>query len=1020
MALSTVTAETVIALRDAVRDCSERGLSAASKWAAELLLSIPKSKRQAPDHITRSDFHTSTPPRSRSPGPPGAYDVCASAPVVSVDTAETILPLRHPHAPSLGSQPEKVRRQELEWEAHDADYIATARTLVNGKDFIRAASEKQALVDWYKLDKTRNQPTLPVNTSLLDLLEMVRNTEDPFLLFLKALFLCRLARKEEAIENALLSIAAYPWNWSTWSVLGECLGDGEEMFQVKTLNILHSSTDNELSLCDRLLGEDLFPRSLYVMSLRACVLYHMHDFKEAAAQFSKILAIDPYRIDDIDIYSNILYVTEDKYTLSKIAHEFTVIDKDRPEVCCLIGNYYSLRGEHEKAIKYFRRATQLDWTYLSAWTLMGHEYVEMKNSHAAIEAYRKAVDVNRKDYRAWYGLGQAYELLSMHQYALHYHQHATALRPYDVRIWQAQGICYEEMGRPREAIECLKRALIGADPHETTIHLKLAKLHNDLDEFAEAAIYHERVIAVCRTDTKDVADYAKSAVYVARYHIQHGGGDMLLAKQYLEEVAASNAEEPLSATNDTFTQRTQSDGAGSVNATPAPEPMTSALASSSTFEQDFITVGDDPKTDTNVSQDVTRAESAANLEVILARVKRRTAKKGRTTDEEQIMMETAARVASCLAADHLAVLRPDTQTPFADATDAIRRLLPYHVFQHPKGELGYAILKRTTASSKGKCKASEEDLMREEIVETKFALDCWRRRSALEKRFRRARIQEGKRPSPDDQAYFMAQVVLDAERTETANINVELRTARAELEKIEREKRATAPPVASRPAVPYYPTSSTPQAPAYPSQYRGYSYPYGQGYSSPYTFSPAFPTSQTTYPSTSAPNTASTSAQYSSPYNTQYTAPSTSPGSSTYTSPATYSGPTPVVPSTVPSAGAIGQPASAATAIPVQLPKTSLPALSAIGLEPVPISALPPAGQPRPPAVLKAQTDTVVNLEINVGSLQPAQMTGLALILNALTSRGVNVDGSARALAGATPASATTSAAEPPPQNTTE
>jgi len=56
-----------------------------------------------------------------------------------------------------------------------------------------------------------------------------------------------------------------------------------------------------------------------------------------------------------------------------------------------LGNHYSLRAEHEKAVKYFRRATQLDRTYLSAWTLMGHEYVEMKNSHAAIEAYRRAV-----------------------------------------------------------------------------------------------------------------------------------------------------------------------------------------------------------------------------------------------------------------------------------------------------------------------------------------------------------------------------------------------------------------------------------------------------------------------------------------------------------------------------------------------------------------------------------------------------------------------------------------------------
>jgi anaphase-promoting complex subunit 8 len=54
--------------------------------------------------------------------------------------------------------------------------------------------------------------------------------------------------------------------------------------------------------------------------------------------------------------------------------------------------------------------------------------------------------------------------------------------------------------RLREAIECLKRALIGADPLETSINLKLAKLHNDLEEWAEAAAYHRRVVEVCRAN----------------------------------------------------------------------------------------------------------------------------------------------------------------------------------------------------------------------------------------------------------------------------------------------------------------------------------------------------------------------------------------------------------------------------------------------------------------------------------------------------------------------------------------
>lgn len=57
----------------------------------------------------------------------------------------------------------------------------------------------------------------------------------------------------------------------------------------------------------------------------------------------------------------------------------------------LLGNYYSLHDQHEKAVTYFQRALKLNPQYTSAWTLMGHEFMERKNTSAAIEAYRKAI-----------------------------------------------------------------------------------------------------------------------------------------------------------------------------------------------------------------------------------------------------------------------------------------------------------------------------------------------------------------------------------------------------------------------------------------------------------------------------------------------------------------------------------------------------------------------------------------------------------------------------------------------------
>ena len=51
----------------------------------------------------------------------------------------------------------------------------------------------------------------------------------------------------------------------------------------------------------------------------------------------------------MDIYSNILYVKENFPALSHLAHRTAVTDKYRPESCCIIGNYYSLKGLHTKA-----------------------------------------------------------------------------------------------------------------------------------------------------------------------------------------------------------------------------------------------------------------------------------------------------------------------------------------------------------------------------------------------------------------------------------------------------------------------------------------------------------------------------------------------------------------------------------------------------------------------------------------------------------------------------------------------
>ena len=238
------------------------------------------------------------------------------------------------------------------------------------------------------------------------------------------------------------------------------------------------------------------------------------DLQEAASIFSALLHEDPHCLDSFADYSNILYVMDSRPQLAFLAQSATSTDKFRPETCCVVGNYYSLKSEHEKAVMYFRRALTLDRNCLAAWTLMGHEYVEMKNTHAAIESYRRGVDANRKDFRAWFGLGQTYEVLDMHMYALFYYQRAASIRPHDPKMWHAIGSCFDRIDRPLHSIKAYKRALIAGthpDPdssfgsgasHEPPIGVldpeilyQIALVHEKMRDLDEAASYMELTLA---------------------------------------------------------------------------------------------------------------------------------------------------------------------------------------------------------------------------------------------------------------------------------------------------------------------------------------------------------------------------------------------------------------------------------------------------------------------------------------------------------------------------------------------
>ncbi|EJT99934.1 TPR-like protein [Dacryopinax primogenitus] len=555
--------QVVAELRQAVDDCGDRGLTTAADWASELLNAIPYSVRRY------------VPLRQHSPNEAGpSYPLRAS----------TSTPIRSSNANLSAESAMEVTEDDVVPpsldEEDDQDRIRRAQGLLGKREIRRAAevlkgcksglgrflrlyarylmSDKYADERWNADQHNRAKWTpSPVNDQLNELINDIGSPTEPFLLFLKGILLFRAKKRAEAMEALLLSLRSYPCNWSCWIQLGHCIDSVEEFTRLQPLLPSHFTTriftvkmaadlytaslDNTVETIDTLL--ETFPSSSFLKAQKALVFFNIQS-EEAERIFDEIQETDPDRVDDMDVYSNVLYVLDKPTKLGDVARRMIKVNKDRPEVCCLVGNYHSMRGDHEKAVLYFRRALTLDKSYIAAWTLVGHEYLEMKNPQAAIEAYRRAVDVNRKDYRAWYGLGQTYELLDMFSYALHYYQRAAAIRPYDSRMWQALATCYTAMKRPLDALECLKRALMGEDADQIQLYTRIANLLDYNGDHAVATTYHRKIVAACTTANRPIADYAKSLLALAQSIADSESPEGIHeAMEWMEQVRESSCEE---------------------------------------------------------------------------------------------------------------------------------------------------------------------------------------------------------------------------------------------------------------------------------------------------------------------------------------------------------------------------------------------------------------------------------------------------------------------------------------------
>ncbi|XP_010520614.1 PREDICTED: anaphase-promoting complex subunit 8 [Tarenaya hassleriana] len=531
-------------LRAAIRQLSDRCLYSAAKWAGEQLVGIeqdpsnftPSNTRfQRGSSSIRRRFRTNDITSTPSPSVGLPY---VSTPLMEEDEvvdgdiyllAKSYFDCReyrrasHLLRDQMGKKSMFLRCYAL--------YLSSSSWVPKGNPIPTSKLENQSLrlmtnaTHVGKSDAV-NHELVPLERELSGLRK--NGSIDSFGLYLYGMVLKEKGNEGLARASFVESVNSYPWNWSAWSEL-QSLCTSIEILNSLNLNnhwmkdFFLANVYQELRMHSESLAkydylQGTFSFSNYIQAQIAKAHYSLREFDQVEIMFEELMRNDPHRVEDMDLYSNVLYAKEACAALSYLAHKVFLTDKYRPESCCIIGNYYSLKGQHEKAVMYFRRALKLNKKYLSAWTLMGHEYVEMKNTPAAIDAYRRAVDINPCDYRAWYGLGQAYEMMGMPFYALHYFRKSVFFLPNDSRLWIAMAKCYqtEQLNLLEEAIKCYKRAVNCNDTEGIALN-QLAKLHQKLGRNEEAAFYFTKDVERMDAEGLEGPNMFEALVFLATH-----------------------------------------------------------------------------------------------------------------------------------------------------------------------------------------------------------------------------------------------------------------------------------------------------------------------------------------------------------------------------------------------------------------------------------------------------------------------------------------------------------------------
>ncbi|CAK9436369.1 uncharacterized protein LODBEIA_P09270 [Lodderomyces beijingensis] len=191
----------------------------------------------------------------------------------------------------------------------------------------------------------------------------------------------------------------------------------------------------------------------WVLSKLGRLHYEVMQYKQSEQYFEQLRKMDRTRLEDMEVYSTLLWHLQKKVELTFLANELHDIDPQSPITWCTIGNLFSRNYEPDEAIRCFNKAIKLDENFTYAYTLKGHEYFSNDNYESALENFRISLLLDPRHFNALYGIGMIFMNLGDYQKADYHFRKAISINPINIILICCVGMILEKLNKRNLALK---------------------------------------------------------------------------------------------------------------------------------------------------------------------------------------------------------------------------------------------------------------------------------------------------------------------------------------------------------------------------------------------------------------------------------------------------------------------------------------------------------------------------------------------------------------------------------------